>query len=101
MTEQFGPFCGREMELCIKHVTVEAHPESMVIGHVIAHAREKAVKAAYVGIRLDPFTIHVAEDIIGFNAFSVWETTIKKYIPEILEGFYPFKIINHTDGEIV
>ncbi len=28
---------------------------------------------------------------------SVWETTIKQYIPEILEGFYPFKIINHTD----
>lgn len=28
---------------------------------------------------------------------SVWEQTIKKYIPEILEGFYPFKIINHTD----
>lgn len=28
---------------------------------------------------------------------SVWETTIKKYIPEILDGFYPFKIINHTD----
>ncbi len=28
---------------------------------------------------------------------SVWETTIKKYIPEILEGFYPFKIVNHTD----
>ena len=28
---------------------------------------------------------------------SVWETAIKKYIPEILEGFYPFKIINHTD----
>lgn len=28
---------------------------------------------------------------------SVWETTIKKYIPEILEGFFPFKIINHTD----
>ncbi|SFG84186.1 helicase-related protein [Oribacterium sp. WCC10] len=28
---------------------------------------------------------------------SVWETTIKKYMPEILEGFYPFKIINHTD----
>lgn len=28
---------------------------------------------------------------------SVWERTIKKYIPEILEGFYPFKIINHTD----
>lgn len=27
----------------------------------------------------------------------VWETTIRKYIPEILEGFYPFKIINHTD----
>ncbi|MBO6308883.1 MAG: DEAD/DEAH box helicase family protein [Oribacterium sp.] len=28
---------------------------------------------------------------------SVWETTIKKYMPEILDGFYPFKIINHTD----
>ena len=28
---------------------------------------------------------------------SVWETAIKKYIPEILEGFFPFKIINHTD----
>ena len=28
---------------------------------------------------------------------SVWETTIKKYIPEILDGFYSFKIINHTD----
>lgn len=28
---------------------------------------------------------------------SVWETTIKKYIPEILEGFFSFKIINHTD----
>lgn len=28
---------------------------------------------------------------------SVWETTIKKYMPEILEGFFPFKIINHTD----
>ena len=28
---------------------------------------------------------------------SVWETTIRKYIPEILEGFFPFKIINHTD----
>lgn len=28
---------------------------------------------------------------------SVWETTIKRTIPEILDGFYPFKIINHTD----
>ena len=28
---------------------------------------------------------------------SVWETTIKKYIPEILQGFFSFKIINHTD----
>lgn len=28
---------------------------------------------------------------------SVWETAIKKYIPEILDGFLPFKIINHTD----
>jgi superfamily II DNA or RNA helicase len=29
--------------------------------------------------------------------YSVWETTIKKFIPDILEGFYSFKIINHTD----
>ena len=28
---------------------------------------------------------------------SVWETAIKKYMPEILDGFYSFKIINHTD----
>ena len=27
----------------------------------------------------------------------VWEAAIKKYIPEILDSFYPFKIINHTD----
>lgn len=28
---------------------------------------------------------------------SVWEVNIKKYIPEILNGFSPFIIINHTD----
>ena len=28
---------------------------------------------------------------------SVWETTINKYMPEIMDGFYPFKVINHTD----
>lgn len=28
---------------------------------------------------------------------SVWETNIKKLLPEILEGFFPFKIINHSD----
>lgn len=27
----------------------------------------------------------------------VWETTIKKYMPDIIGGFYQFKIINHTD----
>lgn len=27
----------------------------------------------------------------------VWETAIRENIPEILKGFYPFKIINHTD----
>ena len=27
----------------------------------------------------------------------VWETTIKKYIPEVLSGFSKFVIINHTD----
>lgn len=31
------------------------------------------------------------------SRIPVWETTIKQFIPEILEGFYPFKIINHTD----
>lgn len=31
------------------------------------------------------------------SRIPVWETTIKKYIPKILEGFYSFKIINHTD----
>ncbi len=28
---------------------------------------------------------------------SVWETTIRKYMPDILEGFSPFKVVNHTD----
>ena len=28
---------------------------------------------------------------------SVWEVTIKKLMPEILEGFFSFKIYNHTD----
>ena len=28
---------------------------------------------------------------------SVWENSIKKIMPEILGGFYPFKILNHTD----
>lgn len=27
----------------------------------------------------------------------VWESKIKKYMPEILNGFLPFRIINHTD----
>ena len=29
--------------------------------------------------------------------YAVWETTIKKYLPEILDSFHTFKIINHTD----
>ena len=28
---------------------------------------------------------------------SVWETTIAKFMPELLDGFYPFRIVNHTD----
>jgi len=28
---------------------------------------------------------------------SVWENSIRKVMPEILGGFFPFKIINHTD----
>lgn len=28
---------------------------------------------------------------------SVWEVNIRKYIPQILDGFFSFKIINHTD----
>ncbi len=27
----------------------------------------------------------------------VWESKIKKYVPDILNGFLPFRIINHTD----
>jgi superfamily II DNA or RNA helicase len=27
----------------------------------------------------------------------VWEKTIRKYCPELLSGFLPFKIVNHTD----
>jgi superfamily II DNA or RNA helicase len=27
----------------------------------------------------------------------VWEDTLKRYLPEIFEGFYSFKIFNHTD----
>ena len=29
---------------------------------------------------------------------SVWESKIKKYMPELLSGFLPFRIINHTDS---
>ncbi|KJR45061.1 helicase domain protein [Desulfosporosinus sp. I2] len=28
---------------------------------------------------------------------SVWEVNIRKYIPQILDGFYSFKVINYTD----
>ena len=28
---------------------------------------------------------------------SVWETAIRKYMPELLDGFFPFRIVNHTD----
>jgi hypothetical protein len=28
---------------------------------------------------------------------AVWETTIRKYCPELLSGFLPLKIVNHTD----
>jgi superfamily II DNA/RNA helicase len=28
---------------------------------------------------------------------AVWESKIRKYIPELLEGFYSFRIYNHTD----
>lgn len=28
---------------------------------------------------------------------SVWETAINKYMPGIMDGFVPFKIVNHTD----
>ena len=41
----------------------------MVICYIIPHARKKAVEAANVSILLDPFTVLVAEDILGLNAF--------------------------------
>lgn len=28
---------------------------------------------------------------------SVWEIAISRHMPEILDGFYPFRIVNHTD----
>jgi superfamily II DNA or RNA helicase len=28
---------------------------------------------------------------------AVWESKIKRYLPELLEGFYSFRIYNHTD----
>jgi superfamily II DNA or RNA helicase/HKD family nuclease len=28
---------------------------------------------------------------------AVWEMTLKQYLPEVFEGFYGFKIFNHTD----
>ena len=28
---------------------------------------------------------------------SVWETAIRKYMPELLDGFFTFRIVNHTD----
>lgn len=28
---------------------------------------------------------------------AVWESKLKKYVPELLEGFYSFRIYNHTD----
>lgn len=28
---------------------------------------------------------------------SVWETAIRKYMPDLLDGFSPFRIVNHTD----
>ncbi len=28
---------------------------------------------------------------------SVWEATLKQYLPEVFEGFHGFKIFNHTD----
>ena len=28
---------------------------------------------------------------------SVWESAIRKYMPELLDGFFPFRIVNHTD----
>jgi len=28
---------------------------------------------------------------------AVWESKLRKYVPELLEGFYSFRIYNHTD----
>ncbi len=56
----------------------------------------------YVGMMLiERFVIKERKNVVlivpASARVSVWETTIKKTIPDILEGFYPFKIINHTD----
>ncbi len=56
----------------------------------------------YVGLMLiERFVKKERKNVVlivpASGRIPVWETTINKYIPEILEGFYPFKIINHTD----
>ncbi|MDQ0195735.1 helicase-related protein [Paenibacillus wynnii] len=52
----------------------------MLIERIVKKERKNVVLIVPAGTRL-----------------PVWEANIKKYMPEILEGFYTFKIINHTD----
>lgn len=56
----------------------------------------------YVGLMLiERFVLKERKNVVlivpASARVSVWETAIKKTISQILEGFYSFKIINHTD----
>lgn len=56
----------------------------------------------YQGLMLiERFVIKERKNVIlivpAATRYSVWESAINKYIPEILDGFFSFKIINHTD----
>ena len=58
----------------------------------------------YIGLMLiERFVKHAQERrnvvlvVPAAARVSVWETSIRKYMPELLDGFFPFRIVNHTD----
>jgi hypothetical protein len=56
----------------------------------------------FIGLMLlERLVIHdrrrVALIVPKSGRIAVWEKTIRKYCPELLSGFLPFKVLNHTD----
>ena len=56
----------------------------------------------YIGLMLlERFVVKERKNVVLMVPASardaVWEAKIRKQIPAILEGFFPFKIVNHTD----